>query len=167
MFAAATANAGGHRACRRGARTDDRFSHGEYIDIPARACRPANGVYATFAEYDGLCYPAVTNVGTNLTFGAVEKRLKTHITDFGKRIYGENLRTYFVAYLRQETKFASLEALREQIAADVRAAVSLRHGRPCRAKNKTGKPFRFYATGLFVCVKKSRVAAMPYIAGSL
>lgn len=96
--------------------------------LPRGRVAPANGVYATFAEHDGRCYPAVTNVGTNPTFGAVEKRLETHIMDFGKRIYGENLRTYFVAYLRQETKFASLEALRAQIAADVRAAQEiLRH----------------------------------------
>lgn len=90
--------------------------------LPRGRVAPANGVYATFAEYDGRCYPAVTNVGTNPTFGAVEKRLETHIMDFTVRIYGEMLRIHFVAYLRPEMKFASVDALCKQIAADVKTA---------------------------------------------
>ena len=51
---------------------------------------------------------------------AIEWRL-----DFEGDLYGAEVETTFVQKLRDERKFPSLEALREQIDADIRAARSL------------------------------------------
>ena len=88
---------------------------------------PQNGVYATFAVIDGVKYPAVTNIGIRPTFTPDKERanIETHILDFDKDIYGEELKLEFVAHLRDEKKFASVEELLKQIGEDIKKAEDL------------------------------------------
>ncbi len=67
---------------------------------------------------------AVLNLGTRPTVatGQHERRFEVHLLDFTGDIYGQELEVEFVAKLRDEMKFASLEALKVQIAADIAAA---------------------------------------------
>ena len=51
-----------------------------------------------------------------------ETLLEVHLFDFDERIYGAYITVRFKARLRSEEKFASLEALKEQMHADVAAA---------------------------------------------
>lgn len=48
--------------------------------------------------------------------------LETYLLDFAGDLYGKHMSVAFVAYLRAEAKFDSLEALQAQIAADSDAA---------------------------------------------
>jgi riboflavin kinase/FMN adenylyltransferase len=46
------------------------------------------------------------------------KTIETHILDFNEDIYGLDIRIEFVARLRDEMKFSSLEQLKERISLD-------------------------------------------------
>ncbi len=84
---------------------------------------PPTGVYATTAELHGTRWPAVTNIGVRPTFeaaGAVT--VETHILGLQADVYGAQLSLSFIQRLRDERKFPDVDALREQIAADVRRA---------------------------------------------
>lgn len=84
---------------------------------------PPPGVYATTADIAGTCWPAVTNIGVRPTFeaaGAVT--IETHVLGFEGDIYGARLSLNFIQRLRDERRFPDVDALREQIAADVRRA---------------------------------------------
>ncbi len=84
---------------------------------------PPNGVYATFSAVDGIVRPSVTNVGVRPTFdGLPTTSVETHVLGFSGDLYGQRLELAFVQRLRDERKFPDIDALREQIAADVRRA---------------------------------------------
>jgi riboflavin kinase/FMN adenylyltransferase len=82
---------------------------------------PGRGVYATTAHYAGKSYPSVTNIGLRPTFEnqAPLMHLETHLLDFSQDLYGANLGLEFVEFLRTEQRFPSVQALVEQIHADI------------------------------------------------
>jgi riboflavin kinase/FMN adenylyltransferase len=87
---------------------------------------PPHGVYATTARVGGIVYASVTNIGVRPTVDASGRTsVETHLFNFDRDIYGTPLRVGFVQRLRDERRFESLEALREQIAADVGRARAL------------------------------------------
>ena len=82
---------------------------------------PPHGVYHTETEYMGGTYPSVTNVGVNPSVksdGVVS--VETHLlrTPAESIPYGAFVRVNFFRQIRPERKFASLEELSRQIAAD-------------------------------------------------
>lgn len=83
---------------------------------------PPNGVYITYCTYNGIRYPSVTNVGVKPTVGTFEKNIETHIFDFDKELYGKEIMVEFILKTRDEAKFDSLEALKEQIVRDCQEA---------------------------------------------
>lgn len=87
---------------------------------------PPNGVYATMSTIGGKVYPSVTNVGQRPTIGeGLATTIETHVIGQSMDLYGRAFRLAFVQRLRDERKFPDLEALQEQIAADVRRATRL------------------------------------------
>jgi riboflavin kinase / FMN adenylyltransferase len=92
------------------------------LDTPNELLPPA-GVYATTAAVSGIEHPSVTNIGTRPTFGAADRvHVETHLLDASRDLYGARVRLSFVQRLRDERKFADVDALRAQIEADCRAA---------------------------------------------
>lgn len=84
---------------------------------------PPHGVYATTARVDGVVYPSVTNVGVRPTVDASGRTtVETHLFAFDRDLYGAAIRVGFVQRLRDERRFESIDALREQIDADCRVA---------------------------------------------
>jgi riboflavin kinase/FMN adenylyltransferase len=84
---------------------------------------PPHGVYATTARVAGVVHASVTNVGVRPTVDASGRTsVETHLFNFDRDVYGTPLRVGFVQRLRDERRFESVEALRDQIAADVRRA---------------------------------------------
>jgi riboflavin kinase/FMN adenylyltransferase len=82
-----------------------------------------NGIYATICTVDGFKYYGVTNVGTRPTVednGA--KNIETFIIDFSDDCYDKQVKTEFVARIRDEKKFDDLDALKAQIKQDIRTA---------------------------------------------
>jgi riboflavin kinase/FMN adenylyltransferase len=88
-------------------------------DLPLRA-----GIYAVTLAVDGEApMQAVASLGTNPTFveggGLI---LEVHVLDFDGDLYDRHTRTTFVEHLRDEAKFDSIDALVEQIRADINAS---------------------------------------------
>ena len=79
---------------------------------------PGNGVYAVEVEVLGTKYKGMCNIGTRPTVGGVSRTIETHILDFDQDIYGLPIMLRFRRRIRDERKFASLEALREQLTLD-------------------------------------------------
>lgn len=87
---------------------------------------PPTGVYATAADVAGTRWPAVTNIGVRPTFetgGAVT--IETHVLGLTQDLYGAPLSLSFIQRLRDERRFADVDALKAQIEADVRRAARL------------------------------------------
>lgn len=81
---------------------------------------PANGVYACWAYVDEERHMAVTNIGVRPTFEDTRLVVEAHLLDFDRAIYGQVLHLDFVRRLREEQRFSSVEALIEQVQADIR-----------------------------------------------
>ncbi|MBE6813123.1 MAG: riboflavin biosynthesis protein RibF [Ruminococcaceae bacterium] len=79
---------------------------------------PKSGVYASFAVVDGVCYPAVTNIGIRPTFNGTSERSETWIMHFSGDLYGKHIPVYLLKYLRGEVKFDNMDSLRKQILSD-------------------------------------------------
>ena len=87
---------------------------------------PPHGVYATTTTIDGTVLPGVTNIGLRPTIGdQTAATIETHLMGTTIEVYGRRVGLAFVQRLRDERKFPDLEALQEQIAADVRRATRL------------------------------------------
>ena len=73
---------------------------------------------------------AVANLGERPTFGKLQENFEVHLFDFAGDLYGKTLRVELVDFLRPEMKFAGLDQLKAQIAADGAAARTLLANRP-------------------------------------
>lgn len=105
---------------------------GRAIGVPTANVRssaetvPMRGVYAAWAEVRGQRWKALVNIGYNPTFVAdpAPLMIEAHLPDWGRAgegldLYGEQLRLEFIDRIRDETKFASVSALVEQIHRDI------------------------------------------------
>jgi len=88
-----------------------------------RASSPVAGVFAV--EVEGIAsapVPGVANVGSRPTVDGTRSLLEVHLFDFADDIYGKYVQVSFLKKLREERRFASFDALREQIQVDARQA---------------------------------------------
>ncbi|MFD7502034.1 bifunctional riboflavin kinase/FAD synthetase [Streptomyces sp. NPDC059850] len=87
---------------------------------------PADGVYAGWLTAEGEAMPAAISVGTNPQFDGTERTVEAYAIDrVGLDLYGLHVEVDFLAFLRGQEKFDSIEALLERIAADVKRASEL------------------------------------------
>src|SRR4051812_1436927 len=84
--------------------------------------RPRFGVYAVRALVDGTWRNSVANLGKRPTVGKLQENFEVHLFDFAGDLYGQTLRVSLIDFIRPEMKFAGLDALKAQIAADAQAA---------------------------------------------
>ncbi|MEH1013808.1 bifunctional riboflavin kinase/FAD synthetase [Micromonospora sp. CPCC 206060] len=105
---------------------------GRELDFPTAnllchryAAVPADGVYAGWllrsAERGGdrPRLAAAISIGTNPTFSGRERRVEAHALDFSGDLYGERMALEFVAHLREQCRFDSIDALIAQMNKDV------------------------------------------------
>ena len=77
----------------------------------------------------GGALPGVASLGTRPTIGGGEALLEAHVFDFSDDLYGREIEVEFAAKLRDEQRFATLEALTVQMhrdAADARRILGQR-----------------------------------------
>lgn len=94
-------------------------------NIPlGRHLEPARGVYAVTVRLpDGQTRYGVANVGRRPTINdGQESRLEAHLFDFEGDLYGQELSVSLHCLLREEKRFAGLDALKNQIAQDAAQA---------------------------------------------
>lgn len=83
---------------------------------------PLRGVFAVRVSGLGPVRDAVANLGTRPTVNGREMLLEVHIFDFSETIYGRRIGVEFIDRLRDEQRFASVEAMTEQLERDARQA---------------------------------------------
>lgn len=81
---------------------------------------PGYGVYAVQAKVLNQTYIGMLNIGSRPTVNhnADQRTVEVNLFDFDSDIYGEHLELVFFRKLREEQKFDSLDALKEQLAKD-------------------------------------------------
>ena len=83
---------------------------------------PSAGVYAVWASVGGQSYHAMMNIGQRPTFDGHRTTLEVHVLHLNADLYGQRLTIQFIQRLRDEQRFSSAEALRQQLLHDAEAA---------------------------------------------
>jgi riboflavin kinase/FMN adenylyltransferase len=85
---------------------------------------PQDGVYITRTRVGEECFDSVTNIGNRPTFGSASFAIETHLLNFHpiELRADTEVEISFLQRIRDEIKFPSVDALRLQIAADVKRA---------------------------------------------
>lgn len=84
---------------------------------------PVRGIFAVFArQRGGPWMPAVSSLGLRPTVGGTEWLLEVHLFDYRQDLYGQRLEVQFVAKLRDEEQFDSIDQLVTQMRHDEGAA---------------------------------------------
>lgn len=82
---------------------------------------PPEGVYVGFAHTRHGGFLAAVSIGTRPTVDGADLRIEAFLLDYpGTEIYGTSVRLEVWAMVREQVKFDDLEALKEQMAEDVR-----------------------------------------------
>lgn len=84
-----------------------------------------DGVYAALVEIDAIQYRAMVNIGCHPTLPEGERTIEAHIFDFDGDLYGKMMRIEIIAFIRPERKFASADALRQQLSQDKLTAMEV------------------------------------------
>jgi riboflavin kinase / FMN adenylyltransferase len=80
---------------------------------------PVYGILAVLVRGVGeVAMPAVASLGTRPTVNGKEVLLEVHVFDFAGDLYGREIEVEFVAKLRDEVKFDSLDAMMVQMKID-------------------------------------------------
>ena len=87
---------------------------------PQEKLLPPNGVYLTEVSIGHKSYRGITNVGCKPTIqGKNPVGVETHILDFNEDIYDRLVTVEFISRVREERRFSSIEALKEQLQNDI------------------------------------------------
>ncbi len=92
------------------------------LQFPEPYLIPANGVYAIWADVGNRRYGGMINLGRRPTFGTLAFLPEAHLFNFKGEIYGEEMTVYFLRRLRDEKRFESAEALKQQLIIDQQTA---------------------------------------------
>lgn len=88
-----------------------------------RQVNPVQGIYAVKVRFkNGKIYQGVANIGQRPTVNGSTQLLEVYIFNFDQKIYGECLEVELCHKIRNEQKFSSLAALKQQITEDVKTA---------------------------------------------
>ena len=79
---------------------------------------PPDGVWAVRSFVEGAVCQGVANLGVRPTVDGSRRSLEVHLFDFTGDLYGRKMEVEFVAHLRPEQRFDSLEELKLQIGRD-------------------------------------------------
>ncbi|ADB95234.1 bifunctional riboflavin kinase/FAD synthetase [Candidatus Atelocyanobacterium thalassae] len=95
------------------------------LKLPTNKLLPCNGVYCVYVEFENKdIIKGVMNVGKRPTIDG-SLTVEVHLLDWSGNLYGKKLTVYLEKFLRYETKFPSLQALRNQIEQDCKKARSI------------------------------------------
>jgi riboflavin kinase / FMN adenylyltransferase len=86
---------------------------------------PGEGIYAARAFADDAWHSAAVSVGTNPTFDEAQTKIEVYLIGFDRTIYDRPIQVDFLARLREIRRFASAEALVDQMARDVARTVEI------------------------------------------
>lgn len=80
---------------------------------------PKNGVYFTYIIINNKKYKSMTNIGVHPTISKLDEAIiETNIFDYNEDLYDKSVSLEFVSFIRDETRFDSLEELKKQLEKD-------------------------------------------------
>ncbi|MGC2463047.1 MAG: bifunctional riboflavin kinase/FAD synthetase [Steroidobacteraceae bacterium] len=90
------------------------------VNLPVKRRRvPLKGVFAVRVSGAGLAaLPAVASLGTRPMVNGMQMLLEAYLFDFDGDLYGQELEVEFVAHLRDELTFPSMDAMVQQMGRD-------------------------------------------------
>lgn len=88
--------------------------------FPDLLVKPKFGVYISRVTVDGKRYSAITNIGLRPTYKTDTVGCETYIKNFDENIYGKEMKTELLKFVRPEKKFDSLAQLTNAIKNDVK-----------------------------------------------
>jgi len=94
-------------------------------EIPDTKLFPPDGVYAAWVETPAGRFGVMLNQGARPTFGDGSRTLEAHLFGFSGDLYGRWVRVEWVERIRDTQKFASVEQLKAQLAADRQKAATI------------------------------------------
>ncbi len=86
------------------------------------SCGLRHGIYAVRVGWRGQLYDGVASFGRRPTFATEGVLLEVFLFDFSGDLYGSGIEVAFIAFLREEEQFASVDALVRQMHEDARRA---------------------------------------------
>ena len=86
------------------------------------SCRLRHGIYAVRCSVDGTQFDGVASFGTRPVFDNGPPLLEVYLFDFDGDLYGRVMEVAFVAFIRGEAPFASIDALVARMHEDLREA---------------------------------------------
>lgn len=88
------------------------------LPIDEHAAMLPNGAYAVRVRMDGTWHGGMANIGDNPTFAGTNRRIEVHVAAFDGDLYDKEITVDFLAKLREEQTFASVEQLVRQLKKD-------------------------------------------------
>ncbi|MGY6648930.1 bifunctional riboflavin kinase/FAD synthetase [Wenyingzhuangia sp. IMCC45574] len=79
---------------------------------------PKNGAYVIRAIHNNHVYNGMLNIGNRPTVNGKGKTIEAHLFNFDQDIYDDDIRIEFLHFLREETRFYSIEELKQQLFKD-------------------------------------------------
>lgn len=86
---------------------------------------PKDGVYVVRCEIDGNNFYGMMNIGVNPTTDTTnqQQKIEVHLFDFNGDIYEKSITVSFLKRIREEQKFESVDALKNQLSLDKKTAI--------------------------------------------
>jgi riboflavin kinase/FMN adenylyltransferase len=86
---------------------------------------PKTGAYIVKSEIDNKQIFGMMNIGYRPTVSGKHQTIEIHFFNFKKDLYGENIQVDILHFLRDEQKFESVEALKNQLLKDKEHSLAL------------------------------------------
>ena len=89
---------------------------------------PKTGAYIVKTRIDNTTIFGMMNIGFRPTISGKNQTIEVHFFNFNKNLYGEIIQVDVLAFLRDEQKFESIEALQQQLAEDRKKSLAFING---------------------------------------
>ncbi|MGB5236508.1 MAG: riboflavin kinase, partial [Flavobacteriaceae bacterium] len=86
---------------------------------------PKNGVYVVRAHLNDQIVHGMMNIGFNPTVDGRTRSKEIHFFDFNKNLYDQKIQVELLERIRDEVKFDSVEALKDQLQKDKKFSLKL------------------------------------------
>jgi riboflavin kinase/FMN adenylyltransferase len=85
---------------------------------------PKHGSYVVSSEIDGKLVYGMMNIGKNPTVQGNKESIEVHFFDLAKDLYNQKIKVNLLHRIRDEQKFESVDALKEQLLKDKNTSLS-------------------------------------------
>ena len=109
---------------------------GEKIDFPTAnlfikenyKLIPKTGAYIVKSEIENSTVFGMMNIGFRPTVSGKNQTIEIHFFTFNGNLYGKKIRIEVLSFLREEQKFESVEALKQQLETDKKNSLDYING---------------------------------------